>query len=172
MADVVKISGGPEEAKIRSVFGPILLPIITLYIYWLVWYFKTNRELADLGKKHGTEELGTSPGKSLLAASGYLITLLIGVVLLNAGAGKGLALAVVLFAFVLIIPALVSLKRHWSRMKAAQRLVGVPESDQGSGVLALLLYLFVGFVYPSYVQHELNKVWARQGAEAPAPVEA
>lgn len=151
MADVVKISGGPEEAKIRSVFGVLGLTFITLGIYWWVWYYKTNRELADLGKKHGTEELGTSPGKSLLAVT---------------------------LGLIIIVPALVSLWNHWGRLKAAQRLVSVPESDQGSGVLALLLYLFVGFVYPSYVQHELNKVWARQEpaagavAEAPAPVEA
>lgn len=151
MAEVVKISGGPEEAKIRNVLGVIGLTLITIGIYWWVWYFKTNRELADLGKKHGTEELGTSPGKSLLAVT---------------------------LGLIIIIPALVSLWNHWGRLKAAQRLVSVPESDQGSGVLALLLYLFVGFVYPSYFQHELNKVWARQEpaaeavAEAPAPVEA
>lgn len=144
MADVVKISGGPEEAKIRNVLGVIGLTLITLGIYWWFWYYQTNRELVDLGAKHNTEELGTSAGKSLLAVT---------------------------LGLFLIVPALMSLWNHWGRLKAAQRLVGLSESEQGNGVLALLLYLFVGFVYPSYYQNELNKVWARQApaaAEAPA----
>ncbi len=137
MADVVPISGGPEEAKIRSVFAPALLPIITLFIYYFVWWYKINRELADLGRKQGREDLGTKPALSLIA---------------------------ILIGWVLILPPLFSAYGTWKRLKAAQELVGVPEADRGNGVIALLLYVFVGIVFPGYVQNELNKVWRLQPA--------
>ena len=45
-----------------------LLILVTLGMYYLVWYYKTNRELADYG-------VGDSPGMSLLAITlgGFLI---------------------------------------------------------------------------------------------------
>lgn len=146
MADVVPISGGPEEAKIRSVFAPALLPIITLFIYYFVWWYKINRELADLGRKHGREDLGTKPGLSLIA---------------------------VLLGWILILPPLFSAFGTWKRLKAAQELVGISETERGNGVIAALLYVFVGIVFPGYVQNELNKVWrAQAGVGAPSAAAA
>jgi len=55
-------------AKVRRPWGVFLLILVTFGIYYLVWYYKTNRELADYG-------VGDSPGMSLLAITlgGFLI---------------------------------------------------------------------------------------------------
>jgi uncharacterized protein DUF4234 len=38
---------GGTHVKIRSPFGVFVLAIVTLGIYYLVWYYKVNRELRD-----------------------------------------------------------------------------------------------------------------------------
>ena len=38
---------GDGERSIRSPFGVFVLAIVTLGIYYLVWYYKVNRELRD-----------------------------------------------------------------------------------------------------------------------------
>jgi Domain of unknown function (DUF4234) len=58
VAEVVRVDG--VSAKLRRPWGVFLLVLVTLGIYYLVWYYKTNRELADYG-------IGDSPGLSLLA---------------------------------------------------------------------------------------------------------
>ncbi|MBO9533721.1 MAG: DUF4234 domain-containing protein [Solirubrobacteraceae bacterium] len=135
MADVVPIAGGPEEAKIRSVFGPALLPFVTFGIYYFVWWYKINREMRDLGTKTGRSDLGTSPGTSLLAVT---------------------------LGMLLILPPFFSAYGTWKRMKLAQELTGVQETERGNGLLAVLLYIVLGFVFTGYLQNELNKVWRRQ----------
>src|SRR4051812_50080640 len=69
MAEEVQIAGTPATAKIRSPWGPALLPIITLGIYAIFWYYFINREMRDLGRARNTDELGESPGMSVLAAT-------------------------------------------------------------------------------------------------------
>jgi Domain of unknown function (DUF4234) len=58
MAEEVQIGQG--MAKIRSPWGAFFLALITFGIYYLVWYYKINRELRDYG-------IGTSPVTSLMA---------------------------------------------------------------------------------------------------------
>ncbi len=58
MAEQVTVQGA--SMKIRSPWGTFFLALITFGIYYLVWYYKINRELRDYG-------IGTSPGTSLLA---------------------------------------------------------------------------------------------------------
>jgi hypothetical protein len=60
MAESVVIPGSRGNAKIRNPWGVFLLSIVTLWIYYVVWYYKVNRELRDYG-------VGDSPGTSLLA---------------------------------------------------------------------------------------------------------
>ena len=60
MAEIVAIPGSTGTAKIRNPWGAFFLALVTLGIYYLVWYYKTNRELRDFG-------IGESPLRSLLA---------------------------------------------------------------------------------------------------------
>src|SRR5947208_2448379 len=98
MATEVTIAGTPARAKIRSPWGPALLPLITFGIYALVWYYKVNREMRDLGRARGTDELGDSPGKSLLAVT---------------------------IGAIIIVPAVISVINTGKRIQAAQRLAGI-----------------------------------------------
>ena len=61
MAQELTISAG-ARVKIRSPWGVFFLALVTLGIYYLVWYYKINRELRDFG-------IGTSPVTSVLAIS-------------------------------------------------------------------------------------------------------
>jgi hypothetical protein len=45
MAEELQV--GSARVKIRNPFGVFLLAIVTLGIYYLVWYYKVNRELRD-----------------------------------------------------------------------------------------------------------------------------
>src|SRR3954454_13460584 len=111
MAEEVQIAGTEATAKIRSPWAPALLPWVTFFIYYFVWYYRINREMVDLGRAKGTDELGDSPGKSLLA-----ITL---------GA-------------LIIVPAIVSIIHTFQRIQTAQRLSGI--EPQANGWLGLVMY--------------------------------
>jgi Domain of unknown function (DUF4234) len=45
MAEEIRV--GSTSVKIRSPFGVFVLALVTLGIYYLVWYYKVNRELRD-----------------------------------------------------------------------------------------------------------------------------
>ena len=66
MAYEMKIRGTEHEVKIRSPWAVALLPIITLGIYHLVWWYKINKELKAYGEAKGFD-LGQNPTNSLLA---------------------------------------------------------------------------------------------------------
>lgn len=66
MAYEMKIRGTQEEVKVRSLWAVALLPIITLGIYHLVWWYKINKELKAYGEAKGYD-LGQNPTNSLLA---------------------------------------------------------------------------------------------------------
>ena len=138
MAEEVQIAGTGATAKTRDPLGVALLVLVTLGIYWFVWYYKANREMADLGRARGTDELGDSPGTSLLAVTlGALI----------------------------IVPAIISVYNTFQRVQAAARLTGV---EPLNGLIALLLYIFLGIGFPAYLQSGLNRVWGAQAAGAGA----
>jgi Domain of unknown function (DUF4234) len=151
MAEVVQIRGTQEQGKIRHPFGVLGLSIITLGIYWWVWYYKLNKELADIGRAHDTEECGTSPGTSLLA--------------------------VTLGVFI-IVPPFVSLYRTWVRKRNAAHLVGAEEGlEPWIGWLLMVVVSLIGSIV---FQYEMNKVMQSAAGEpaalppeaepAPAPV--
>lgn len=141
MAEEFQIEGGPHTAKIRSPWAVALLPIITLGIYYFVWYYKINREMADLGKKRVREDLGDSPGTSLLAVTlGALI----------------------------IVPAIVSIVHTAQRIQRTQEETGMGVSL--NGWLCLILYLLLVPAFWAYQQVELNKAWENiRGSAAPTP---
>src|ERR671919_92189 len=72
MAEELTVRG--VDVKIRGPWIVFLLAIVTLGIYYLVWYYKINRELRDYGRAVGAAGTGDSPLTSLLAVSiGWLI---------------------------------------------------------------------------------------------------
>jgi hypothetical protein len=145
MAEEVEIRGAGSTAKIRGVVAVPILSIVTLGIYWLVWYYKINREMADLGKATGrTEELGDSPGTSLLAVTlGALV----------------------------IVPAIISLIHTFQRIQALQRVT--QSGEPLNGWLGVVMYLVFSPVLQGYMQSGLNGAWAKQaqgGTLTSAPV--
>jgi uncharacterized protein DUF4234 len=146
VAEQVQIQGSAEPGKIRNPLGVIGLTLITLGIYGIVWYYKINKEMAEIGKAHGSEECGTSPGTSVLA-----ITL----------------------GCLIIVPPFVSVYKTWARLSAAERLTGTPEGmEPGLGFLLSILLSPVG----TYIlQSNMNKVLKQQAGGAavePAAVPA
>jgi hypothetical protein len=138
MAEVVQIAGAGSTAKIRNIIAVPVLAVITLAIYLVCWWYFINRELADLGRARGTDELGDSPTKSTLA--------------LFPGA-------------LVIVPALWTTVTTFQRVQAAQRLTGVAPLN---GWIGLVLYLVFSPAFYAYMQSGLNGVWRAQAAEPAA----
>ena len=66
MAYEMKIRGTEHEVKVRNPWAVALLPIITLGIYHLVWWYKINKEMKAYGEAKGFD-LGQNPTNSVLA---------------------------------------------------------------------------------------------------------
>jgi hypothetical protein len=66
MAYELQLPENNADVKIRSPWAAALLPIITLGIYHLVWWYRINRELRDYGQAKGFD-LGQNPTNSVLA---------------------------------------------------------------------------------------------------------
>jgi hypothetical protein len=139
MAESVRIQGSQESAKVRNPLGVIGLMMITLGIYGIVWYYKINKEMAEMGRARNTDELGTSPTTSLMA---------------------------VLFGWILLfIPPLVSEYKTCARLNAAERQMGLQGMEPG---LLFLLWVFLGPVGHYIFQSNLNKVLQVQAGIAPS----
>jgi hypothetical protein len=144
MADVLPIQGGPETAKRRNPVGVAALTLVTLGIYYIFWWYYINREMADLGRKNGREDLGTNPALSVLAVfPGFLL---------------------------LGIPTIWTTITTYQRAKRAQQLVGVPETQQANPWFYGLLYVIISLVAWGYLQNELNKVWSISAGIGPGAV--
>ena len=142
MAEEVQISGTNEIGKIRNPLGVVGLTIITLGIYAIFWYYFTQKELAEMGRARNTEELGTSPGNSVLA--------------------------ITLGAFI-IVPPFVSIYHAVQRQRAAERLVGAQEGIEPG--LLLLIWIFISPIALYIYQSGQNTVMQGQaGGGAPAQV--
>lgn len=112
MAYEMKIRGTEHEVKVRNPWAVALLPIITLGIYHLVWWYRINKELKAYGEAKGYD-LGQSPTNSLLA-------------LFPGG--------------IIVVPALVSYWRGTKRVQGASKIAGrEPVSGWISLILYLLL---------------------------------
>ena len=138
MAEEVQIRGTNAVGKVRNPLGVIGLTLITLGIYGIFWYYYTQKELAEMGRAHNTEELGTSPGTSVLA--------------------------VTLGAFI-IVPPFVSIYNACKRLNAAERLTGQQGMEPG---LLFLLWIFISPIGLYLYQSSLNKVLEAQAGGAPA----
>jgi Domain of unknown function (DUF4234) len=134
MAESISVRG--VDVKVRNPWLAFLWALLTLGIYYLVWYYKTNRELRDYGRAVG-RDLGDSPLTSLLAITiGWLI----------------------------LVPPFVSMFRYFRRIASAQEAAGLGEQREiqwiGLGLFVIALY-FLPLEIP-YGQSELNRVWTRE----------
>ncbi len=116
MAEEMQIRGTQSEVKIRNPWAVALLPIITLGIYALVWWYKINKELKEFGEAKG-QDLGQNPTNSVLA-------------LFPGG--------------IIVIPALVTFWRGTKRVQAAAGLAG-KEPVNGWIALLLYLIISPAF---------------------------
>ena len=67
-ATTIDITGIPPTLTLRRPWRVALLSVVTLGIYWIVWYYKVNCEMRDYGKSRGDAKLaGSRPTLSLLA---------------------------------------------------------------------------------------------------------
>ncbi len=116
MAYEMKIRGTEEEVKVRSPWAVALLPIITLGIYHLVWWYKINKELKAYGAAKGYD-LGQNPTNSLLALfpGGFII-----------------------------VPALITYWRGTKRAQGAAKIAG-KEPVNGWLCIVLYLVISIGF---------------------------
>jgi Domain of unknown function (DUF4234) len=141
MATPVEVQGTytqGTEAKIRNPLGVVALSFVTLGIYFVFWYYFVNKEMATVGRARNSDELGDSPGTSVLAVTlGALI----------------------------IVPAFISLYNAWKRLNSGERLTGLSGLEPGLG---LLLWIFISPVAQYIFQSSWNKVLeAQAGAPAP-----
>lgn len=133
MAEPIQIRGSSYPGKIRNPLGVIGLSIITFGIYFAFWYYYVNKELAEIGKAHNSDECGDAPGTSVLA--------------------------VTLGAFI-IVPAFLSIFKFCKRLQAAERLTGAPEGMEPG--LLFVLWVFISPVATYMAQSNLNKVLQAQ----------
>ena len=138
MAEEIQIRGSSHAGKIRNPLGVIGLTLITLGIYGFFWYYYTNKELAEIGKAHNTDECGDAPGTSLLAVTlGALV----------------------------IVPAFISAYNFCKRLSAAERVTGAPQGMEPG--LLFVLYVFLSPVAAYIAQSNLNKVLQAQASGPP-----
>lgn len=119
MAYEMQIRGTQSEVKHRSPWAPALLPIITLGIYGLVWWYKINKELKEYGEAKG-HDLGQNPTNSVLA---------------------------VFPGGIILIPALVTFWRGTKRVMGAARLAGKEPVNGWIALILYLLIPPAFFAY-------------------------
>lgn len=130
MATTVQITDRGRTAKIRNPWAIALFTVITLGIYYLVWYYKINREMSDWGAQNNAD-IGMSPGMSVIAVT---------------------------IGSLLIIPPFVSIWGTGKRMQLAQRAADV-HGGSGLLWFVLHIVPVASLFAPVYLQYELNKVW-------------
>jgi hypothetical protein len=143
MAYEMKIRGTEQEVKVRSPWAVALLPIITLGIYHLVWWYKINKELKAYGEAKGFD-LGQNPTNSLLA-------------LFPGG--------------IIIVPALISYWNGTKRVQGAAK-VGGREPVNGWIALILFLLISLGlwaYLQVSLNQVWEQEAEPLEGQPAPRP---
>jgi hypothetical protein len=145
MAYEMKLRGTEHEVKVRNPWAVALLPIITLGIYHLVWWYKINKELKAYGEAKGYD-LGQNPTASLLA-------------LFPGG--------------IIVIPALVTYWRGTKRVQGASKIAGrEPVSGWISLILYLLLSpAFWAYLQVSLNNIWEQEAEALPGQAAPAPAD-
>jgi hypothetical protein len=140
MARTVDIRG--VQIKLRRPWTSFFLALITLGLYYLYWYYVSNRDLNDYGQRleQPTNPLQVSAGMATLAIS---------------------------VGGLLIIPPFVSQWRFYRRIRKAQELANLdPQINHVVGfVLFLIALVLLPFESP-YAQGHLNRLWEHEAGEA------
>ncbi len=141
MAYEMQIRGSQDPVKIRSPWAVALLPIITLGIYHLVWWYRINRELRDYGKAKGYD-LGQNPTNSVLA-------------LFPGG--------------IIIVPALITYWRGTKRVMGASRLSGQEPLNGWIAILLYVLLAPALWAYIQVSLNNIWQAEAEALPGTPAP---
>jgi Domain of unknown function (DUF4234) len=140
MAQEMTIRGTQDQVKVRSPWAAALLPIITLGIYHLVWWYRINRELRDYGYAK-EQNLGQNPTNSVLALfPGGLI----------------------------IVPALISYWNGFKRVQTASGLAGKERANGWIALLLYVLLSPALWAYMQVSLNEIWEQEA-DAAVAPPP---
>jgi hypothetical protein len=143
MAFELQIRDSEDRVKIRSPWAAALLPIITLGVYHVVWWYRVNKELSDFGRARGYD-LGQNPTASLLAVfPGGLI----------------------------VVPALVSYWRGTKRMQAAARVAGQEPLNGWIALLLFVVLQFGLWAYMQVSLNGIWRAEAEPLPGQPAPPE-
>ena len=150
-SDVAERTLAQSPLRVRNPWLVFGLTVITAGIYWFAWYYLINRELRDFGRRRDDERLAKSePQVSFIAVTlGALI----------------------------LVPVVVSMVRTVRRIRRAERLAEVKQSNGwivgGISVASLALLFAPLLIIPSYLQSGLNEAWLRQpdSEHAPGPRE-
>jgi hypothetical protein len=112
MAQEIEFGGG-GVGKVRSFWVGLGLTVITLGIYYYVWYYLINDELKDIGIAKGDQNLAqSSPTMSVIA---------------------------VLVGGFVLIPPFISIYNTGNRIRRAEVLAGVDRNQAINPVAAFLL---------------------------------
>jgi Na+/alanine symporter len=150
--------------RVRRLWAVAVLLVVTAGFYYLVWYYRVNRELRDYGRSHGDPNpLDVNLTRTLLAVT---------------------------FGGVVIVPAAVSVARTFERITRAERLSGATRMLSSTVGLVLFVVALVLFLVPlapvgkvlqlvvsvvalallaaklAYTQHHVNGIWRRELAQA------
>jgi hypothetical protein len=135
MAATVQITDRGRTAKVRNPWAVLLFTVITLGVYYLVWYYKINREMSDWGEQNHVD-IGMSPGMSVLAVT---------------------------LGGILIIPPFVSIWGTGKRMQLTQRAANV-HGGSGLLWFVMHIIPMVSLFARVYLQYQLNQAWETQPA--------
>ncbi|MBD0282730.1 MAG: DUF4234 domain-containing protein [Thermoleophilaceae bacterium] len=141
MAYDLQIRDSEHQVRMRSPWAAALLPIVTLGIYHLVWWYRVNRELRDFGRARGYD-LGQNPTNSVLALfPGGLV----------------------------VVPALVSYWRGTKRMQGAARVAGQEPLNGWIALVLFLVISPVLWAYMQSELNKLWRAEAEPLPGQPAP---
>ncbi len=141
MAQEMTIRGTQASVKVRNPWAVALLPIVTLGIYHLVWWYRINRELRDYGYAK-EQNLGQNPTNSVLA-------------LFPGG--------------IVIVPALITYWRGFKRVQTASALAGRERANGWIGLILYLLLPFALWAYIQVSLNEIWEQDAEALPEAEPP---
>jgi hypothetical protein len=136
MAREMELPGSELRFRIRNPWAVALLPIFTLGVYGVVWWYRINVEMKEYGEVQGYE-IGRNPKNSLFA-------LIPGCLLL-------------------FIPPAIS---YWRGTKRVQGTAAVADIEPLNGFIALLLFFILPPAMPAFLQVSLNKVWEKELRDA------